>query len=622
MKKRSILLILLTFVLLNTYSQNERTEKWSLVLHQPGKPDVEVLQLPDNISQSFESRKSINGIDINFTLQAKEKYAVFKVYAISMTGETSAYFSLQCNYSNQLPYNFNGEVKSPEIYRQSPHDTDAWIVTNIAEQAIPVVAIKSARGFTIALNSTPADYDNFTSQYFYPGRQIAGISSGDNGETPGLKPDTAARLKLDYNADKSQVFSPGKVLAHYHLITPTAPHVFEGLIFSSRATNLNELRKDINYFFAVHFSGGKIDNQFGALAFTTAYMNTRVNETGKSKYWVVPSVEYGNTQYCRDAFWISTMLAPGVARECLNNELQEVNTYAEYPLITIIWAYTAFKANTNVDLKKVQAYVDAIEQRSKDGFFYSFTEKDGRLDFQYWGDVIAFEKDDVITYNQGLFALALVAAKEMGLKYTTDPAKAIKNYREMFNPALGFYPISKKKNMILGPDPLVPDLLAQLYFKRALLDSKNVNQHFEKITRHSKTAFGYKVVSMPNGDYLPPELYDIPNYKSQVSREKMPAGSYFCGGSFFLYDNLFLMDAYLHGIKEAENELIWRTSLDFKLGATTYECINTKTGEPWKPNMGWNVAIYACWKKIIDMGLAGKSLFNKIDIIMDNFDKH
>jgi hypothetical protein len=96
----------------------------------------------------------------------------------------------------------------------------------------------------------------------------------------------------------------------------------------------------------------------------------------------------------------------------------------------------------------------------------------------------------------------------------------------------------------------------------------------------------------------------------------MPDGQYFKGGSYFLYDNLFLIDAYLHGIKEAEEELIWRISLDFKIGATTYECLNTITGEPWKPNMGWNVAVYSIWRQLVDDGIADMKLFNKIDSIV------
>ena len=619
MKKLVYIQILYLILLLTSCltRSNDRLT-WSLILKQPGKADIELVQLPD-LNKTFSFKKSVDGINIHFSLEPKTGYTVFKAIASSESINTKMFFTLRCNYDSLcIPYNFNGEVKSSEIYRQSPHDVNAWIVKDIAEQAIPVVAIKADSFFYVALNGSPALYNNFTSQAFYPEKQTMELSSGDNGETPGLKPDTTNHLQLEYNTDKTQVMAPGKIKAYYHPVSKNTTHIFEGILFKSKTTNLNGLRKDVNQLAATHFSGGKYTDYFGALSFTTAYMNLRTNETGKSKYWVVPSVEYANTQYCRDAFWISTMLPSGFSSECLKNELHTVNTYAEYPLIAVIWAYRAYKEGKDVDMEKVQKYLNAIETRVRNNWFYSYTEKDGRLDFQYWGDVIAFDKDDVVTYNQGLLALVLTAAKEMGLQVKSDPEKAFQQYKGLFNTKLGFYPVSRKKNTILGPDPLVPDLLAQLYFNRKMLEDSTVVLHYNRLVNHSKTNFGYKVVSLPNGDYLPSAMYDVKNYISQVNRENMPDGRYFKGGSFFLFDNLFLICAYLHGIKEAEKELIWRVSLDFKIGATTYECLNTKTGEPWKPNMGWNVAIYSFWRKLVDDGKADRKLFDTIDNIVNN----
>jgi len=597
-------------------NKNVPSSPWSLMLHQPGKKALEIIQLPADLSKPFSCSIDKDSLHLQFSLAPTNGYTVFKAVASRKNGQSNVYFSLRNNYTSQVPYNFDGEVKSPEIFRQSRHDVNAWVVKGIAEQAVPVIALKSDTGFMVALNGSPALYENFTSQAFYTGEKTADLSSGDNGESPGLKPDTAKTLKMDYNADKTQVFTPGKVLAYYHQVTSNKPHLFEGIIFTSKANNLQLLRKDINQYAADHFSNGKYKDYFGAVSFTTAYMNLRVNETGKSKYWVVPSVEYNNIQYCRDAFWIATMLPPEISSDCLKNELDSVNLYAEYPLITIIWAYRAWKEKKEVDLEKVQQYVHAVDRHSKNNYYYSYNDYDGRLDFQYWNDLIAFDTTDVVTYNQGLYALAILGAKEMGLKTTSDPDKARRNYQLMYNTEQGFYPVSKKKNLIMGPDPLVPDLLSQLYFNKPMLDTKSVNSHYNKMVKFSKTNFGFKVVSLPNGEYLPAAMYDVKNYQSQVSRSKMPDGQYCQGGSFFLYDNLFLIDAYLHGIKEAADELSWRASLDFGIGATTYECLNTVTGEPWKPNMGWNVAIYSIWRKLVDEGKADDRLFNKIDSIV------
>jgi hypothetical protein len=600
--------------MLSCIQKRENTDSWILILKQEGKKDLEICRLPGDIKEPFVFDKDLHGVHVKFTLDPSKAYTVFKATA-STAGRASVFFSLEKHYTREVPYNFSGEVKTPEIFRQSPHDVNAWITDKIAKQAIPVVALKSDSGFLVALNGSPALYENYTSQVFYTNDKIIALSSGDNGETPGIHPDSVNQLALDYNTEKGQIMAPGKIRSYYHPISPGQPHVFEGLLFTTRAKTLNGVRKDINQYAAMHFSGGTYKDYFGALAFTTAYMNLRVNETGNSRYWVVPSVEYSNTQYCRDAFWISMMLPPEFSTESLKNELAVVNNYAEYPLFAIIWAHRSYQETRKVDLLKVQKYVDAIEARSRNSWYYSFLKSDGRLDFQYWCDAIAFEKDDVITYNQGLFALAISAAREMGLSTKTNPEKALDNYRSMYNSELGFYPVSEKKNNILAPDPLVPDLLSQIYFNKKILPDERIKLHYNAMIGRSKTRFGFKTLCLPDGAYLPSSEYDVKGYTSQTNRDKTPDGEYARGGSFFLYDNLFLIDAYLHGIKEAEDQLIWRVSMDFQIGNTTYECLNTKTGNPWKPNMGWNVAIYSIWRKLVDEGNASPKLFENINKI-------
>jgi hypothetical protein len=440
------------------------------------------------------------------------------------------------------------------------------------------------------------------------------LSSGDNGQTPGMKPETAP--KLNYNAEKGQIFTPGTVNSYYHKITEEKTHVFDGILVRSKAVDLKILRKDIVMAISSIYSEGKYVDYMGALAFAVPYMNLRKNDSKKSDIWVVPSVEYANIQYCRDAFWITTMVNDSISAQCLKNELDSVNHYAEYPLYIPIWAYRTMKKGGDVDLNKVQKYVDVIETHTKDGFYYSYDKNDGRKDFQYWNDMIAFDTTDVITYNQGLLAVALLSAKALGLQLKTNPTLAVENYKGLFNKELGFFPISKKKNTILTPDPLVGDLLAYVYLGEHLLDKQMVESQFKAISKLSKTEYGYKIVAAKDGSFLKAEDYDWRDYKSQVNVDNLSNGKYQKGGSWTLYDMLFLLDCFSHQIEGAEDELIWRASLDFKIGATSYECINTATGEPWKPNMGWNSAIYSLWCNITDNTSKNK-LFEAINSIVE-----
>ena len=590
--------------------------EWVLYLQQETGEEIKITTLPQDLTQPFSESYNSDHLSVSVDIAPKEGYVGLNC-SVTANVPTKIFFSLRCEYDTTLfeAINFNGKVDSAEVFRQSPHDVDAWIVTTIAMQAMPMVAVQNDKECIVALSDAPFNYENFTSQAFYPKKGLIALNSGDDASTPGLQPDKSEELDLDYNADKTQRFSPGKVLPYYHKVDQQHMHRFEAILFKTPATQLNAIRKELTSKAAHHFSEGKYEDYFGALAFTSAYFNLRKNDSGKSAYWVIPAVEYGNTQYGRDAFWIATMLPPEYAAECIKSELAEVNHFAEYPLFAIIWAYRAIKEGNSIDLKLVQAYVDAVEQRVANNAYYSYWEGDGRLDFQYWGDVIAFEKDDLIAYNQGLFAVAMAMAKELGLQIKSDPKAASEIYQGLFNEEYGFLPVSRQK-LILSPDALLPDLLSQIYLNKKLLPSDKVRQHYDRMVKYARTDFGFKIVSTPQGEYLPAEMYDIPGYQSQVNREKMPDGQYFRGGSYFLYDNLFLIDAYMHGIEGAEDLLKWRVGLDFSTGATTYETLNTLDGEPWKPNMGWNVAVYAFWRRLIDEGKADDGLLKHINGIV------
>jgi hypothetical protein len=225
--------------------------------------------------------------------------------------------------------------------------------------------------------------------------------------------------------------------------------------------------------------------------------------------------------------------------------------------------------------------------------------------------VIAFDRDDTISNNQGLFVVALLCAQAMGIETKISAEQALDNYRGLFNTSLGAYPISRKRTDILAVDPLMGDLLAQVYFGEKLLPSEQVLAHYRAMKEKARTENGFKVFCAADGSYLRREQYNSKEFTAAIG--DATDGSYQCGGSWYLYDMQMLMDAYLHGAADAEDRMIWRTKLEFLKGGTTHEHIDTMSGQAFKPNMGWNGGIYGLWKEMMKEGRSSERFFREID---------
>jgi hypothetical protein len=118
----------------------------------------------------------------------------------------------------------------------------------------------------------------------------------------------------------------------------------------------------------------------------------------------------------------------------------------------------------------------------------------------------------------------------------------------------------------------------------------------------------------PDGSFLKPEQYDSPSFQSALTKWNLVEdGKFMCGGSVYLWDMTLLMDAYLHGAKDAEDLMIWRTKLEFELGNSVHEYINTVSGKPYRPNYGWNAGVYGLWSEIMKQGKASNRFFDEID---------
>ena len=587
-------------------------------MEQPGQAGVEIGHFDNLPEHKISFGKRVGDIQVSAEILPQAGFVVFHAEAASES-DAACFLSLKADFQKGVPYSFVGEVKSREVFRQSPHDPGIYDLHELVKQDVPMFAIQDASGFTVAINDTPALYDNYTTQTLDPEAHTAVLSSGDNGEITTAPDDSYTTRTLDPAVHKA-VLSSGntggitgkaplviKIQSYYHPIGKKQTHTFNGILFKSDAHNLNDLRKDVLFGITRRWGGDNITGRLGATAFGCNYMLVRSNETGNSRYWVVPGIDYSNKQYSRDSFWQSMVLPTEYARQCYQNEAVAQTPGAERPLFCMIWAYRTKLEGGQPDMVAAQKTLQYIEHQTRDGWYYSSNIK-GKKNFQTWLDLVAFEEDDVSSYNQGLLAVALLSAEGLGLQPNVSSAQAIKNYQSMFDEKEGYFPLSRQKNL-LSVGPLVGDLLAQVFFKRPLLSDESVRSHFKQMVAHAKTPFGFKQSCLPDGNYASLSAYSARDFPVVWQNP----GEYQWGGSWYLFDMLCLIDCQLHGAPGALDEIKWRGALDFKLGGTYFETINTVTGQVERANQGWDAAVYALWTKLMAQGRVDDSLLKAID---------
>lgn len=564
---------------------------WTVRLHVPHRTPTTVGSIDIGTMRVEETGVAVEEVRTRISFRtAGDRHDVVLTAEKEGDGESEVYLSLGAAWPGAPLFCFQGRIERAEVYRQSPHDP-ANHVFSMAMQPVPMAGIGVGSLMEVALSDAPAFSRNATTQAFDPAAGSASICSGDPGTSPGLPPREV------------------KIEPRYHQVAAGRPHVFRCLLFRCAATSVPAMRDDVLAVIAEHWGPGKAD-RLGRVSFSTNYMHYRRNETGRSNYWVVPGIEYANKQYSRDAFWQCLSLPPSMAMECFLHEAHAKVPGAERPLFGLIWAGRLRRSGQPVKADDASWFLDYAEEHTRDGWYRSYREGT-KYDMQSWYDLCAFSPEDTITYNQGLLALALLSARDCGLRPRTSPESAIARYREMFHD--GRFPLSREKDL-LSMDVLVGDLLAQVLAGRPFLDRSMVESQYDQSVRRALTEHGFKVVCRPDGSYPSRGEYAHGGYLNPHLAD-MEEGSYAHGGSYYLYDMLFLMDAHLHGIPDARQRMIWRTRLEFERGGTYHEHIHTVTGHPHKANQGWNGAVHALWRMLMEQGRADGGFLEAMDVM-------
>jgi len=563
--------------------------QWVVKLHRPERPAEVVASFDAERGEATLVRARLEDLETEVEAKRTGTLTTFHCTATTWGANAKCHFSLDYVGEAESVWSFVGQATGRTVFRQSPHDPARHDLSGLTMQPVPMVAVRTPAGFWVAISDSPAKCGNATAQVVDPATGEASIASGDSGEVAPPTPERAP------------------VAPRFHTVDPLLGHSFSGVVYRTDATDLLSLRRSV--FATIASQWGESSDRFGATAFATNYMHYRVNETGKSRFWICPGIEYANKQYTRDAFWQALVLPPEMAQECYNNEAAARSVGAERPLITLIWTHRIHERGGRADPAAAKWALSYIEGHTNDGFYRS-TVKPTRKDFQSWYDLCAFDDDDAITYNQGLLCVAVRCAVKLGLSTSLSPAQVDDAYRSMFDERGGYYPLSRKKNL-LCVDALVGDLLSQLLCGEPVLPSEHVRRHHATLNERARTPHGYKVTCAPDGEYAEPGAYSVEGFRSKI--EDAVAGEYQYGGSWYLYDMLCLIDCHLHGAEGATDDAVWRARIDFERGGTYHECTNTVTGELRKPNQGWNGAAWAIWRDLVAAGKADDRMFKEID---------
>lgn len=554
--------------------------QWSMGLYCPNGYE-QLGELQPFTQESYEWRSG--SLTVIVEQEQKNQDCLMTV---TVSGQGRCYLALEYEGEGDV-FTFSGRADRERYIRQSPHDPEDHVL-DMEKEAVPMAAVFQDGWFTAAICDQPGHCDNATTQHIFP--HSFQLCSGDRGSVKG---------------EKGKRFSP-----IYHKITPNASHVFRILFCRFQAEDLNAFRNQV--FRGIDRVWGPGGSGFHSVCFSGNYMHYRKNETGYSDYWIVPGIEYANKQYTRDAFWQSLILPEEMARQSYLAVYPERYRYAECGLIFLIWSYRIQKMGGKADLTRAEDALAYLRDYCRDGCYMAGKPGEAKYDFKSWYDICAFETDDVITYNQGLFAAAMMAAEALGLEPVVPWQKAAEQYCGLFNGK--YFPLSRKKQC-LSLDVLVGDVLAFLLFDRCLLPDDMVCACYRFVTERNQTPFGRKVVCGEDGEFLPMEFHGAYGYINPHQLALSP-GEYAYGGSYYLYEMLFHIGGYLHHAPEAEDNLIARGKLDFTIGGTFYEHINTVTGQGNKANQGWNAAIYRIWENLMERGAADERFFREIETVL------
>lgn len=314
----------------------------------------------------------------------------------------------------------------------------------------------------------------------------------------------------------------------------------------------------------------------GLIARSTAYWLRLTTDAGAKS--VTPASHYAPGTWMRDSFW-TTMGLHGSSLEG-RTEAEILHHYTEaiplsganagqVPLITglpgaccpfldesgLLYLIRMYRdgdvlgLDGTKDLDAARAVLQFVRSRQVDGgrFVTAAPQPFNGQPFSpdSWLDGYGYPDGAVNAYDQGLYVVALMSARRLGLDVSEDEiAAAREQYRALYDPALGYVRWLSTKTY-KAPDVLVGEALSLYLFDEPLLSDDAVRH---TLAAQAWTPYGMKDLATADGGYVP--AGEFLNTTNGGLREE-PGGWYQNGGSWFLYEYLAEYAAVRHGDERA-----------------------------------------------------------------------
>ena len=358
-------------------------------------------------------------------------------------------------------------------------------------------------------------------------------------------------------------------------------------------------------------AGGASEEPFSPERFIQLCLETagaNVKEDG----WVIPSQAYGDESYLRDAYWtLGALDDPELATRTFErfaaaqapdgrlptslrlsdgavSHARDDESTALFILLGLDLAIAGWRPEGDALDRAASFLLDRLDRG--DGAY-----RTGPGSETWWLDTLSLATRDTVAYTQGVVAVALRAAVELGADVPPGAVEATERaYRSLYRPDLGTLTLSAGTSL-RDVSSLVGDYLSWHYYERPLLTAQQVAgtlAGLRRVTFRDGSLLGFRVVTQLGGGFMPLSWFE-------PVHENVP-GHYHNGASWLLYDALALGSAIRHGLPEAAALLEARLRAEVRSEWALHEYLVTDPASrhfggvpaPWRTGYAWNAYVW------------------------------